>query len=71
MLNPVIFVIFQRSTKLLSIKPSLNCKMTTHGIPQKVVDYQLSHHDDFNCEGMQAFTIAGMIIVTMAVVLRL
>ena len=35
------------------------------------VHYQIAHAGDFNCEGLNTFTIAFMIVVTVAVCLRL
>ena len=40
-------------------------------LSQAGVDYQLAHAGDFNCEGLNAFTITLMAIVTTAVALRL
>lgn len=40
-------------------------------LSQSAVDYQLAHADDFNCEGLNTYTIALMSVVTLAVALRL
>ena len=40
-------------------------------LTKEQVDYQLAHAGDFNCEGLNAFTIALMAIATIAVFLRL
>ena len=40
-------------------------------LSQSAVDYQLAHADEFNCEGLNTYTITLMSIVTVAVALRL
>lgn len=40
-------------------------------LSQADVDFQIAHAGDFNCEGLNAFTIASMVIVTIAVIMRL
>ena len=39
-------------------------------LPQAERDYQLSRPNEFACPGMNAFTIAGMVIISSAVGLR-
>ena len=40
-------------------------------LSQSAVDYQLAHAGEFNCEGLNTYTIALMSVVTVAVALRL
>lgn len=40
-------------------------------VSQQDIDYQLAHANDFNCVGLNTFTITMMCIVTVAVILRL
>lgn len=40
-------------------------------LSQSDVDFQIAHAGDFNCEGLNTFTIVSMVVVTMAVMLRL
>lgn len=40
-------------------------------VSQQDTDYQLAHANDFNCVGLNTFTITMMSIVTVAVLLRL
>ena len=40
-------------------------------LSQADIDYQWSHGGDFNCEGLNIFTITLMAVVTIAVFLRL
>ena len=40
-------------------------------LSQEDIDYQIAHGGDFNCAGLNTFTITLMVIVTFAVVFRL
>ena len=40
-------------------------------IPQAEIDYQLLHPDEFSAEGLSAFILVGMSVVTVAVALRI
>ena len=40
-------------------------------VPQEEVDYQMARAEEFSMKGLSAFIIAGMSIITFAVVLRL
>ena len=40
-------------------------------LSQSDVDFQIAHAGDFNCEGLNTFTIVSMVVVTIAVMMRL
>ena len=40
-------------------------------LSQQAINYQLAHAVDFNCTGLNTFTILLMVVVTTAVALRL
>ena len=40
-------------------------------LPQKEIDHEMANRNEFGCVGLNTFTIAGMIIITVTVVMRM